>query len=174
MTRGRSRIDTLPLTVVLVAIFVVDALGIVSPVLGQQLPWLPFTWFLIAASLPVVLALTIVSVRYRLISNQLEIRSGLSLSWRIQLVDIHCVVPVVSLRPAPALSSQRLRVDYQYQHGKQIRSLQISPHAAELFLQDWRRRMPDFICSTAASSVTAAPSCFSILSPPEVTRRCRG
>jgi len=120
MTRGRSRIDTLPLTVVLVAIFVVDALGIVSPVLGQQLPWLPFTWFLIAASLPVVLALTIASVRYRLISNQLEIRSGLSLSWRIQLVDIHCVVPVVSLRPAPALPSQRLRVDYQYQHGKQI------------------------------------------------------
>ena len=118
LTRDRSRIDTLPLTVVLVAIFVVDALGIVSPVLGQQLPWLPFTWFLIAASLPVVLALTIVSVRYRLISNQLEIRSGLSLSWRIQLVDIHCVVPVVSLRPAPALSSQRLRVDYQYQHGK--------------------------------------------------------
>ncbi|MBT4097816.1 MAG: PH domain-containing protein [Gemmatimonadetes bacterium] len=136
MRSYRSRIDTMPLTVVLVAIFIVDiaALGVVSPVLGQQLPWLPFTWFLIAASLPVVLALTIVPVRYRLLSNQLEIRSGLSLSWRIQLADIHRVVPVVSLRPAPALSSQRLRVDYQ--HGKGIRSLQISPHAMDLFLQD--------------------------------------
>ena len=66
MRSYRSRIDTMPLTVVLVAIFIVDiaALGVVSPVLGQQLPWLPFTWFLIAASLPVVLALTIVPVRY--------------------------------------------------------------------------------------------------------------
>ncbi len=132
----RSRIDTMPFVIVLVAVLVVDtaAISVVSPVLGQQLPWIPFTGYLIAASLPVLLALTIIPVRYRLMNHQLEVHSGLSLHWRIQLADIHRVVPVVSLRPAPALSSQRLRIDYQ--DGQRIRSLQIAPHAPDQFIQD--------------------------------------
>ena len=120
----------------IVALVIVDgaALGILAPIMGQQLPWLPYLLFTGAASVPALLALTLVPVRYRLEHRGLVVRSGLSLRWRIPLANIHRVVPVVSLRPAPALSAQRLRLDYQ--HGTRIRSVQISPVTPDLFLHD--------------------------------------
>ncbi len=141
MRTYRSRIDTLPLTAVIVALVVVDgaAIGVGAPILERQLlahpgPWAPFLLFIIAASLPVLLALTVIPVLYRFSNRGLEIRSGLSLRWHIPISNIHRVVPVVSLRPAPALSAQRLRIDYQ--DGAEVRSLQISPTMPDLLLHD--------------------------------------
>ena len=140
MRAYRSRIDTMPMTVVIVALVVVDAaaIGVGAPILEQQLseqraPWAPFLLFL-AASLPVLLALTAIPIRYRFLNRGLEIRSGLALRWHIPVSNIHRAVPVVSLRPAPALSVQRLCIDYQ--DGTRVRSIQIAPTTPDLFLHD--------------------------------------
>ncbi len=136
MKRYRPRIDTMPLILLLLATFIVDvaAIGVISPVLGQERPWSPLLWFLIATGVPVVLTFTIVPVRYRLDHHQLEVRSGLSIRWRIRVSEIHRIVPVVSLRPAPALSVQRLRIDYL--DGTKVRSLQIAPHEPHQMLRE--------------------------------------
>ena len=59
MKRYRPRIDTMPLILLLLATFIVDvaAIGVISPVLGQERPWSPLLWFLIATGVPVVLTL---------------------------------------------------------------------------------------------------------------------
>ena len=43
MKRYRPRIDTMPLILLLLATFIVDvaAIGVISPVLGQERPWFP-------------------------------------------------------------------------------------------------------------------------------------
>lgn len=72
----------------------------------------------------------LVSTRYRLGRGQLLVRSG-PFKWRIQVADITNITPTSSPLSSPALSLDRLRIDYG--RGK---SLMISPLHKDRFLVD--------------------------------------
>lgn len=68
--------------------------------------------------------------RYTLGAGELLVRSG-PFRWRIAVVDIERVLPVSSAISSPALSLDRLRIDYD--GGK---SLMISPRNKQQFLDE--------------------------------------
>jgi len=67
---------------------------------------------------------------YRLESGQLHVRSG-PFKWRIPVAAITNIVPTSNPLSSPALSLDRLRIEYE--HGKTI---MISPRDRDRFLRD--------------------------------------
>lgn len=92
----------------------------------------PSTWWVAAltAGLGVGLPLwLLLSTHYTLESRQLIVRSG-PLKWRIALADITAITPTSNPLSSPALSLDRLRIDYGVG-----RSLMVSPRDKAQFLR---------------------------------------
>ena len=73
---------------------------------------------------------------YEMGEDQLLVRSG-PFRWRIPLAQVRAVAPSRSLLSSPALSLDRLRIDY----GR-ASSILISPHDAEGFVRALGQRCP--------------------------------
>lgn len=71
---------------------------------------------------------------YRLDATTLHIRSG-PFRWRIALAEIHSVAATTDIRSGPALSLDRLRIEYGSGRG-----MLISPRDKEAFLRDLEHR----------------------------------
>lgn len=126
MTVFRSRVDFVPLLAVVVAVFLTDAaaLSFSVPAIAELEAVAPFAIFLAVSFVPVLLVLAMFPVRYEVGADALLVRSGL-LRWRIPMGDVHRASMVHGIRPAPALSTERVRIDYQ--KGARVRSMHISP-----------------------------------------------
>ena len=87
------------------------------------------------AVLPVGLPLWLLcSTRYTLTATELAVRCG-PFSWRVPLKDIRAVHPTRNPLSSPALSLDRLRIDYGAG-----RSIMISPTDRERFLRELEAR----------------------------------
>lgn len=134
MKQHRSRVDFLFALMMLVGVFLVDlaAMG-TSMVFHLAAPQAIFMGLIGVLTLPALVLLFLLPMRYTLTSDELVMRSGL-LRWHIPLSAIMTAKTTRSLRPAPALSYQRLRVDYQ--KGNRSRSIDLSPRDRNRFLSD--------------------------------------
>ena len=95
------------------------------------------TTMLVACALAPALLLWLASAtHYELAERDLLVCSG-PLRWRVPLAQIRSVVPSRSLVSAPALSLDRLRIDYE-----QASSILISPRDRLRFLLELQRRCP--------------------------------
>ncbi|MDA0337081.1 MAG: PH domain-containing protein [bacterium] len=126
MKHFRSKIDFIPVLLLVLAVFLLDtaAMGFAIPAMANVANLAPFALFLIATFVPVLLVLALYPVRYHMSGRELVVRSGL-LRWTIPLADLHRACLARDLRPAPALSMDRIRLDYQ--SGARVRSLYVSP-----------------------------------------------
>ena len=127
MKQYRSKVDFLSALVYFVIILLVDGAAMVTSVEVLSSDESPYTsmWILVGTlTIPVLMLLFLLPVRYFLTTNELAIHSGL-LRWRIPVESILRVSRARSLRPAPALSLERLRVDYQ--KGNRTTSAHVSP-----------------------------------------------
>jgi len=95
-----------------------------------------------------ILLWPLVTTRYYLSDTKLLVRCG-PLSWEIDIGDIQAVEPAQSSSASPALSTDRLRIDYG--GGRRI---EISPVPRQAFLQqlDYRRRQIAGHAQSPASS----------------------
>ena len=134
MKQHRSRVDFLFALLMLVGIFLVDlaAMG-TSMVFHLAAPHAIFMSLVGVLCLPVLVLLFLLPMRYTLTSDELMMRSGL-LRWHIPLSAIMAAKTRRSLRPAPALSYHRLRIDYR--EGNRSRSIDLSPRDRNRFLSD--------------------------------------
>ena len=135
MKRYRSRIDFLPVVLNVAVIFMVDtaAMLVSMETVTRYYPKTVFATFIVVAAVPAALLLLLIPVRYHLAPDQLVLRSGI-LRWRIPVVDILRVRLVRNVWPAPALSTMRLRVEYQ--RGQKIGIAYLSPPDRHGFLMD--------------------------------------
>jgi hypothetical protein len=81
-----------------------------------------------------VLLWTMLGTRYTLSDEALQVRSG-PFAWRIALTEVSGIEPTRDARSSPALSLDRLRIDYG--HG---RWLMISPADKQRFVRDFTAR----------------------------------
>lgn len=128
----RSKIDTW------VAILLVGL-----PILTLFVSWkliheaVPGQWFIVVPILLLGVALPIsllVSTKYTITSDALWIRSGI-FKWQIPLRDINTVVATRNPLSSPALSLDRIRIDY----GKG-KSVMISPLNKDAFILELQSR----------------------------------
>ena len=124
----RSKIDVWLIVVLAVAIVVslLAALTVLSVRSPAAWSVAAFT-AIIGAGLPLWLLL---STHYTLGHGQLVVRSG-PFKWRIPVAEITSITPTSNLLSSPALSLDRLRIDYGV--GK---SVMISPRNKEKFVKD--------------------------------------
>ena len=95
------------------------------------------TTTLVACALAPALLLWLAwATHYELVEHDLLVRSG-PFRWRVPLAQIRSVVPSRSVVSAPALSLDRLRIDY----GR-ASSILISPRDKLRFLSELQRRCP--------------------------------
>jgi hypothetical protein len=130
----RSKVDFVPVLLLVLAVFLLDtaAMGVALPAMANVDNLAPFALFFVATFVPVLALLASLPVRYQVTGREILVRSGL-LRWTIPISDLHRACAVRSVRPAPALSMQRLRLDFQ--KGDRVRSLHISPVDPQGFLQ---------------------------------------
>jgi hypothetical protein len=104
--------------------------------LASRLPVFPGRGFVVAVLVGsiLVVAWVLLSTRYTLDVTSLGVRSG-PFSWVIPLRDIRAISRTRDPRTAPALSLQRLRIDYG-----DGRSIMISPREEAQFLAELRAR----------------------------------
>ena len=124
----RQKPDAWLLAVLAVAIAVSLFAAIVTVSDGSAAAW-PMAAFIavIGVGLPIWLLL---STRYTLEPRQLRVQSG-PFKWHIKVADITSITPSSNALSSPALSLDRLRIDYG-----SGRSLMISPRNKEQFLRD--------------------------------------
>ena len=124
----KSKTDAWLLAVLAVAIAVSLFAAIVTVSDGSAAAW-PVAAFIavIGVGLPIWLLL---STRYTLEPRQLRVQSG-PFKWHIKVADITSITPSSNALSSPALSLDRLRIDYG-----SGRSLMISPRNKEQFLRD--------------------------------------
>lgn len=116
----RSKIDAWLLTVLLASVAVV--VFAVLHVLRAGAGWFaPLVLFLLGAGLPLWL---LVSTRYTVSSGNLAIRSG-PFVWRVAARNIVGITPTRSALSGPALSLDRIRIDYK--SGQSSGSVLVSP-----------------------------------------------
>ena len=127
----RSKVDTW-LLVILAAAMLIGLFSTVSALVasGWQAWW---------AVLPLLLAVglsawVLASTRYSLSDDLLLIKSG-PFTWRVDVNEIHRIVATKNPLSSPALSLDRLRIEYG--NGKRI---MISPEDRDGFLSDLRSR----------------------------------
>ena len=139
MQHFRSKVDFIPVVLLVIAVFLLDtaAMGISVPAMDTAIGLWPFALTLWVTFVPVLGLLAVLPVRYHLSARELVVRSGL-LRWTIPVVDLHRACRQRSVRPAPALSVDRIRLDFQ--RGDRVRALFISPADPEQFLQALARR----------------------------------
>jgi hypothetical protein len=133
MKAFRSKVDTHYLTLLVALVLLVDGGGTV--IMTQVMTPLVLPHLLnafIFLALPTLLLIFFVPIRYFVSRHTLSVHSGL-LRWRIPLEKIHRITPIQGIRPGPALSLQRLRIEY----GSNSRSkkLDISPKDPQAFLK---------------------------------------
>jgi hypothetical protein len=75
------------------------------------------------------------ATEYRIGPSDLHVRCG-PFAWRVPLRDIRSVTPTRNPLSSPALSLDRLRIDY----GR--RSIMLSPRDKEAFVRELRKRVP--------------------------------
>lgn len=122
-----SRIDAWLAVVLLLAMAAALASVFVSAGAGTLVGWTAAVFTaLIGIGLPLWLLL---ATRYTLQGDALLVQSG-PFRWRVPLAEIRSVTPTNNPLSSPALSLQRLRIDY----GRG-RWLMISPRDREQFLQ---------------------------------------
>lgn len=122
-----SRIDAWLAVVLLLAMAAALASVFVSAGAGTLVGWTAAVLTaLIGVGLPLWLLL---ATRYTLQGDALLVQSG-PFRWRVPLAEIRSVTPTSNPLSSPALSLQRLRIDY----GRG-RWLMISPRDREQFLQ---------------------------------------
>lgn len=122
----RSKVDTWLLVVVAVAMAVSLYANVVIFSTGSSAAW----W---TAALTVGLGIglplwLLLSTHYTLDPRHLLVQCG-PLKWRIALAEIRAITPTSNPLSSPALSLDRLRIDYG-----QDKSLMISPRNKEKFL----------------------------------------
>ena len=124
----KSKTDAWLLAILAVAIAVSLFAAIVTVSDGSAAAW-PMAAFIavIGVGLPIWLLL---STRYTLEPRQLRVQSG-PFKWHIKVADITSITPSSNALSSPALSLDRLRIDYG-----SGRSLMISPRNKEQFLRD--------------------------------------
>ncbi len=123
-----SRIDTWLLIILSAAIAASLYASIQLLSAGTITAWLSL---LLTAGVGIILPLwLLLGTRYTLQPEQLTIRSG-PFKWQVPLADITSITPTNKLLSSPALSLDRLRIDYG--HG---RSIMISPRNKEQFIKD--------------------------------------
>ncbi|MCC5451882.1 PH domain-containing protein [Rheinheimera sp. UJ51] len=123
----RSKVDTW-LEIVLVAAALAALYGVIHSLNSGDNADIVASLFalLVSAGLPIWL---INSTRYTLTEQQLLVQSG-PFQWQIPIVQISNITPTINPLSSPALSLDRLRIDYG-----QGRSLMISPKQQQQFLQ---------------------------------------
>ncbi|MCB5228065.1 PH domain-containing protein [Alishewanella sp. 16-MA] len=123
----RSKVDTW-LGIVLVAAALAALYGVIHSLNSGDNADIVASLFalLVSAGLPIWL---INSTRYTLTEQQLLVKSG-PFQWQIPIVQISNITPTINPLSSPALSLDRLRIDYG-----QGRSLMISPKQQQQFLQ---------------------------------------
>lgn len=117
----------------LAAIVALAAIAAMAAAWTVAMAPLPAKWPIIVPILLIGVALPawiFLATRYTLTATELLVQSG-PFRWRVRLRDIDRVVPTRSPLSSPALSLDRLRIDYA--HG---RSIMISPRARDGFLRD--------------------------------------
>ena len=126
----RSKIDTW--LIVLMAGMCVFILIICGRILQDPFParW-PLVIFLLAVGLAFPLAL-LFSTRYTITETMLIVRCGFY-KWPIQITDITNIEPTNDPLSSPALSLDRLRIDY-----RPDKSLMVSPKDKNAFLEALR------------------------------------
>ena len=126
MKQYRSKVDFLSALVYFVIILLVDGAAMVTSVevLSSVAPYISMWVFVGTLTIPVLMLLFLLPLRYFLTADELAIHSGL-LRWRIPVESILRVSRARGLRPGPALSLERLRVDYQ--KGNRTTSAHVSP-----------------------------------------------
>ncbi len=117
------------LLVILVAAIVVGVFGCLSAVMagGGKTLWVALPTAVFAIGLPVWVLL---STRYTLDGGVLVARSG-PFKWKIPVAEISAITPTRNPLSSPALSLDRLRIDYG--SGKRI---MVSPEDKERFIAD--------------------------------------
>lgn len=116
----RSKIDAWLVAMLLASATAVvfAALHVVTAGAGW---FVPSVLVLLGAGLPLWL---LASTRYTIASGTLTIRSG-PFTWKVAVRDIVGMTPTRSALSSPALSLDRLRIDYTL--GKRSRSVLVSP-----------------------------------------------
>jgi len=124
----KSKTDTWLLAVLALSIAVSLFAAIATLFAGTAAAW-PVAAFIavIGVGLPIWLLL---STRYTLESHQLKVHSG-PFKWHIKVADITSITPSSNPLSSPALSLDRLRINYG-----SGRSLMISPRNKEQFIRD--------------------------------------
>jgi uncharacterized membrane protein YdbT with pleckstrin-like domain len=99
---------------------------------SSVLPW-PISFFILALGcvLPVWLLL---STGYTLTDDQLVVKAG-PFRWRVPIREIKSVTPTRSALSSPALSLDRLRIEYG-----DSKSIMVSPRSREDFLRELEAR----------------------------------
>jgi hypothetical protein len=98
---------------------------------------IPVPWLIIGLVLLLLIAFPVwvlATTNYTLTSNEIAIRSG-PFSWKIPFREITGIERSASRRSGPALSMERLRIDYG-----QGKSILISPDNKEAFLRELEAR----------------------------------
>lgn len=135
MKQYHSRMDFLTVLINLLAVFIIDAAALLasSKALVRETGLSSFGLFIGAVSAPVALLLFFFPVRYFLGDSQLVVRSGV-LRWRIPVENILRAVRQRSIAPSPALSAERIRLDYS--KGRRVKRIFLSPADRSGFLND--------------------------------------
>jgi len=98
------------------------------------------SWWILAITIGAGIILPLwllLGTRYTLQRDQLTIRSG-PLQWRIPVADISAITPTRSTLSSPALSLDRLRIDYG--PGQWV---MVSPRDSARFIGDVERAIAD-------------------------------
>jgi hypothetical protein len=128
----RSKIDWwLAAVLVFSAVASLAAVAIVAVVESPLLALAVSPFLLLSVALPVWLLL---ATEYRIGRSELHVRSG-PFAWRVPLRDIRSVTPTRNPLSSPALSLDRLRIDY----GR-MGSIMVSPADKEAFVTELRKR----------------------------------
>lgn len=126
----RSKVDTSLVLVIVGAFAVVPVVG--AAVGGPELSWTGVvSWGGVGVA---VVWWLHHSTTYTFSEFELLVRST-GLSWHVPLRDIRAVTPTREPLAGPALSLNKLRIDYG-----PLGSVMISPAARELFLQELEKR----------------------------------
>jgi hypothetical protein len=130
----RSKIDWWLAAVLLISaaasVMAVVIVSVVeSPLLGLAISPL----LLLSVGLPVWL---LCATSYTFAATDLDVRCG-PFSWRVPLREIRAVTPTRNPLSSPALSLDRLRIDF----GR-MRSIMISPQDKDGFMKELRKRVP--------------------------------
>lgn len=128
----RSKVDTW-----LGAILIAAPILTVATILGSAAPegGAPIWFLALLAVVPVGLPLWLLcATTYTLTATALLVRCG-PLSWHVPLEDIRSVQPTRNPLSSPALSLDRLRIDYGRGHA-----IMISPSDRERFLRELEAR----------------------------------